>query len=208
MSTHLLRALSLAATLALLPVAGCAPVTDESAVDELTEARGEAPAADAPTTPRAPLAEPAGGALPDRLPMARASSAPRVAFEDAVVAAGSAHGASVAPLPAAKAYDETQLGVVARRAVALAVGAPVAQVEVADRTACAPEVDCVKSFTGVVARYDRDLARSLAAAVARLPAGVTELPATSWSLPYAAREAAVTLHGRLDGRLIGVVFVP
>ncbi len=210
MSKHPFRALSLALVLGLLPTLGCAPGADgDTTVDEVTEARGEAPAADTPGAPRTPEAQPAGGALPDGLPMARASSAPRVDFEDAVAAAGAAHGAAVAPLPTVKAIDENRLGIAVHRVVAHAAGLPQAQVEVRARTMCTPTADCVKGFTGTVARHDRALARSLAAAVDRLPAGVTDLQATTWRLSYGSHEAeAVTLHGRLDGWLIGAVFFP
>lgn len=132
------------------------------------------------------------------------------AFRAAIDAAASRTAASAAPLYSSKVITEAFAEVLVGATVARAARVGRDEVVPRGRLACgAPGQDeCPKRFVAAVSQHDDHFAQAIAQIVSGLHGRVSGVHVTVWKVSRGGVEepGAITLHGLVRGRLIGVVY--
>lgn len=218
------RSTLFAGCLALLGLAGCAPVGEAVDVSEVRAVDGNGLPVVAERAPFDRASSPA-----ERLAdgVAARPSAPRVAvpsvfadgasavsvafdrerFAAEVAAAGAKHVPGVASLPGALLGDPAALDDAAAEVVARAASLDVKRVDGDVRTCADDPEGCVWAFSRELAGFNGDLSLALHPVAQQLLRVASDLRVARWTATErgVTRDLAVTLHGRVGGRLVGIV---
>lgn len=230
MRTHtarIARSTLFAGCFALLALSGCAPVDGAGDVSELSARDGNGlPVLDDRLGAPPPSALDPSSVLPDGVGAARPSldlrapsaiadgaigSLPpafdRDAFAAAVERAGSKHAPGVASLPGDPAANGKAAQDAVRGVVARSFDGDGSQVEGDVRECPADPIGCASMFSRHVAGFNGGLSLALDPLALRLVARASDLRVTAWTATRggAVSDLAVTLHGRVNGRVVGVV---
>lgn len=132
------------------------------------------------------------------------------AFRDAITAAAARTAASAAPLSTDKLVSEAQAEAIVAAVIARAAHVGRDAVTARGRAACgaAGEDECPKAFVAAVSQHDNTFAQAIAQSVGQLQGPARGLRVTVWKVLRGGVEepGAITLHGLVGGRLLGVVY--
>ncbi len=203
------------------PPADARPAPRVDLPNELAPGAVAGAARPAPAAPAASTLAPSGAAADHAIEVGSGLVFDRDRFAEAVAEAARANDADASALPSREVFQlgglrgeapgfEASIALRVRELVARAAGASASGLTAADDVACGPSGDaaCPKRFVQMVSRHNNGFAQAVAPLVRRLPAAAADLRVTLWKVERngVQQPGAVTFHGRIGDRLVGIVF--